>query len=106
MLDFLTNVVSNHFVQTWLGSICVHLLSLYSDDFKGTKPFLQKMFPDKSSTFYFRVDFFILPLIGSFLAYIVLDPISLKTCVFAGLSWSGTIMALLKKEKKNNSLKG
>ena len=79
---------------------------MYSDDFKGTKPFLEKMFPNKSTTFYFRLDFVILPLIGSLLAFVLLDPMNLKTSIFAGLSWSGTIIALLRKpnNKINNDI--
>jgi hypothetical protein len=85
-----------------MGAICAHILSLYSDEFKGTIPFLKKMFPKRSSTFYFRLDFLVLPLIGALLAFVLLDPISLKSSIFAGLSWSGTLIALLKKN--NNQI--
>ena len=57
------------------------------------------MFPKKSNTFYFRLDFFVLPLIGTLLAFVLLDPVSLKSSIFAGLSWSGTLIALLKRNK-------
>lgn len=88
--------------QTWLGAVCAHLLSLYSDDFKGTIPFVKKLLPKKSDTFYFRIDFLILPVIGALLAYVLLEPTSLKTSIFAGLSWSGTLIAMLKRN--NNKI--
>lgn len=39
----------------WFGAICGHILSLYSDDFKGCQPFLRKMFPNKKDTFRFYI---------------------------------------------------
>ncbi len=87
--------------QTWIGALCTHLLSLYNDDFKGTIPFIQKLLPNKSESFYIRIDFLILPIIGSLLAYVLLDPSSLKSSIFAGISWSGTLLAMLKRNNKN-----
>ncbi|MEB3800748.1 hypothetical protein INQ45_06595 [Flavobacterium columnare] len=95
--ELISNILGNVFFQTWLGAVCAHLLSLYSDEFKGTIPFVKKLIPNKSETFYFRIDFLILPLIGALLAYVLLDPASLKASIFAGLSWSGTLIAMLKK---------
>lgn len=88
-------------LQTWIGALCTHLLSLYNDDFKGTIPFIKKLIPSKSEAFYIRVDFFILPIIGALLAYVLLDPTSLKSSIFAGISWSGTLLAMLKRTNKN-----
>ncbi|HCW08855.1 MAG TPA: hypothetical protein DGG95_15980 [Cytophagales bacterium] len=90
------------FFKTWLGAICAHILSLYSEEFKGTIPFFKQMFPKRSPVFYFRLDFLVLPLIGALLAFVLLDPVSLKSSIFAGLSWSGTLIALLKKS--NNKI--
>jgi len=86
--------------QIWLGTICTHLLSLYDVDFKGTIPFLKKLIPSKSEAFYFRIDFVILPIIGALLAYVLLEPTSLKSSFFAGISWSGALMAILRKNNK------
>jgi hypothetical protein len=97
VLDAIALVFGSTFFKTWMGAICAHILSLYSDEFKGTIPFLQKIFPNKSTTFYFRLDFVVLPLIGALLAFVLLDPVSLKSSIFAGLSWSGTLIALLKR---------
>lgn len=90
------------FFQTWLGALCTHLLSLYSDDFNGTITFIKKLIPNKSDAFYFRIDFVILPIIGALLAYVLLEPSSLKSSIFAGISWSGTLIAILRKN--NNKI--
>jgi len=101
-LEILIIVFGSVFFKTWIGAVCAHILSLYSEEFKGTIPFLSKMFPNRSETFYFRMDFLVLPLIGALLAFVLLDPISLKSSIFAGLSWSGTLIALLKRS--NNQI--
>ncbi len=93
----LSTVFNSIFFQTWLGAICAHILSLYSSSFKGTIPFLKNLFPERSKLFYFRLDFLVLPIIGALLAYVLLDPVGLKSSIFAGLSWSGTLIALLKR---------
>ena len=100
-MQLLIEIFGNIFIQTWLGALCGHLLSLYSDDFKGTVPFIKKLIPNKSDTLYFRIDFIILPLIGALMAFVLLDPATLKSSIFAGLSWSGTLMAMLKRNQKN-----
>lgn len=97
-IELTRNIVTSTFFHTWLGAICAHILSLYSDEFKGTVPFLSKMFPNKSDTFYFRIDFLVLPCIGALIAFYFLEPVSLKSSLFAGLSWSGTLIALLKRK--------
>lgn len=104
-MEILITIFGSIFFKTWLGAVCAHILSLYSDEFKGTIPFLEKMFPKKSATFYFRLDFLFLPLIGALLAYVLLDPISLKSSIFAGLSWSGTLIALLKRNNNQTTEK-
>lgn len=91
---FLPSIIS------WFGAICGHILSLYSDDFKGSQPFLKKMFPNKKETFYVRIDFILLPIIGAVLSMVLLEPTNIKSALFAGLSWSGALMAVLRQ--KNN----
>lgn len=89
------DVVTNPCALAWFGAVCGHILSLYSKDFKGTQPFLKKMFPGKQDPFYARFDFLLLPIIGTVLSVVLLEPNNLKSAVFAGLSWSGTLVALL-----------
>lgn len=88
------------YILSWFGAICGHMLSLYSDEFKGCQPFLRKMFPNKKDTFYVRMDFILLPIIGTVLSITLLEPTNIKSAVFAGLSWSGTLVALLNNKKQ------
>lgn len=81
----------------YAGSVCTQLLSL--SEFKGTMPFFENFFPGKSVEFYYRLNFVILPVVGTFLAYILLEPKGVYQSVFAGLSWSGSLIALLRKPK-------
>ena len=86
----------------YVGSICAHLLSLNAEGFKGTIPFMKRFFPSKSETFYFRIDSVVLPVIGALLACILLEPKGLKAAVFAGMSWSGALIAFLKRNNKTD----
>lgn len=97
------SILSTTFLQIWLGAICAHMLSLNSPELTGTVQFMKRFLPSKSDTFYFRFDFVVLPLIGALLADVLLDPASLKASIFAGISWSGTLMAFLKTQKNNNN---
>ena len=85
---------------TWIGAICGHVLSVYAKDFEGTIPFLKQIFPIKKKAFYARLNFLLLPIIGTLLAMIILEPTNLKSCIGAGLSWSGSINLFLKKTKE------
>jgi hypothetical protein len=96
MSEYVQLIIKNSLFLTYMGAICGHILSLYGKDFSGTMPFLQKLVPNRSDTFYFRIDFIILPIIGTLLAFMLLDPNNVKSSLFAGLSWSGTMTALLK----------
>lgn len=86
---------------TYFGALCGHILSIYSSEFKGSIPFLEKIFPNKTPVFYFRVDFMIMPIMGALLAFFLLEPDDIKASLFAGLSWSGTMMAILKRNSGN-----
>lgn len=97
-MEIFSDIIGNIFFLTWVGALCGHILSLYANDFLGTKPFLERILPNKSDTFYYRMDFIILPLIGTILAYVLLDPDNVKSSIFSGLSWSGTLVALLQKK--------
>lgn len=101
------DIITHPFFLAWFGAISGHLLSLYSKDFQGTQPFLRKMFPDKQESFYVRADFILLPIIGTVLSITLLEPTNMKSAVFAGLSWSGSLVALLndKKEKVEKKVK-
>jgi hypothetical protein len=101
-MNLVTKILESVYFQAWIGALCSHMLSLNIKEFQGTIPFLKKLFPLKSDTFYFRMDFLVLPLIGALLASVLLDPIGFKSSLFAGISWSGTLIALLKRN--NNQI--
>lgn len=100
--QIILDIMTNPGTLAWFGAICGHILSLYSNDFKGTQPFLKKMFPNKREQFYVRIDFLLLPIIGAILSVVLLEPDNLKSAVFAGLSWSGTLVALLNNKKEKD----
>lgn len=93
------DIITCPFVLSWFGAICGHMLSLYSDDFRGCQPFLRRMFPEKNEKFYVRLDFLLLPIIGAILSTTMLEPDNLKSAIFAGLTWSGTLTTLLNLKK-------
>jgi len=82
---------------TWIGANIGHILSLYDTTFKGTTAFVEGIIPGRTATFYKRIDFIFLPVIGAILASYLIDPKTIPNSIFAGISWSGTIMALLKR---------
>lgn len=82
---------------TWLGALFGHMLSLYDTSFKGCRSFLSRVVPERKDVFYDRLELLLLPAIGSVLAYLLLDPTNIKSATFAGLTWSGTLIALLKR---------
>lgn len=90
-------LITDPFIVSWFGAICGHILSLYSNEFEGSQPFLRKLMPDRSDAFYCRVDFVLLPLIGAALSVALINPSSIQSAMVSGLTWSGTLMAMLKR---------
>ena len=90
-------LITSPFFLAYLGAICAHILSLYGDNFNGTVPFLKKIIPKKSDTFHNRIDFLVLPFIGALLAVFLIQPTGLQPSFFAGLGWSGSLMAMLRR---------
>lgn len=82
---------------TWLGALFGHILSLYDTSFHGCRSFVSRIIPNKKDVFYERIDLILLPIVGCLLAYLLLDPSNIKSATFAGLTWSGTLIALLKQ---------
>lgn len=84
----------------WIGAFCTHILSFYRGDFKGTIPFLEKLIPGKSEAFYFRFDLIILPILGTILALVLIQPDNIKASIFTGMTWNGSMSALLTQSYK------
>lgn len=106
MIESISCFFENHpwvglLLCTWMGAMFGHMLSLYDTSFKGCKSFLSRVIPGKRDVFYDRLELFLLPIIGCILAYLLLDPSNMRSATFSGLTWSGSLVALLKR----NSIK-
>lgn len=88
------------FLCIYVGAIVAHILTVYADNFKGLKPFLTKIFPNKPDVFYDRLDLVFLPVIGSLLAFVLISPVDFKSAISSGLSWTGTVFTMLQLGKK------
>lgn len=85
-----------------IGAGSYHGLSIYDKEFKGIHFIMEKLFPNREELFYDRIDFILLPIIGCILAFIIIEPSNFKTAFFAGLTWSGTLVAILRQKGGNN----
>lgn len=81
------------FMMTLAGAIISQMLSLHKN-LEGCTPFLKRACPKKSNRWYFLANSIILPLVGSVLAFVILEPESVKTSLCAGLTWCGTLQTL------------
>jgi hypothetical protein len=81
----------------YIGALILHIFSMYDKNFHGTEEFLTGILPNKSKAFYKRVDFICLPIIGTIIAIVLMSPKGPVAGMFSGLSWSGTLVAFLKR---------
>lgn len=81
------------FIATLVGAFISQLLSLHKD-LKGCQPFLKMAFPKKSKRWYYISNSLLLPVIGSILAFVILEPDNVKASLCAGLTWCGTLQTL------------
>ncbi len=88
-------------IETWIGAIIAHMLTVYGKDFKGAIPFLTQLVPGKTPAFYFRLNFILLPIIGTVIAMITMEPDGWRNCIFAGLSWEGSLNLIIHKSEKS-----
>lgn len=96
LIEYLYNSpIIGYFLMTWIGAICCHILSQYPNEFKGCLPFLKKMFPDWKDQYYNWIEFLILPLMGAIIALMTLEPSNFKCAFWAGISWVGTMDAII-----------
>lgn len=81
------------FFVTFVGALITEMLSLYADT-QGVKPFLRKINPGKSKHWYVVANAILLPIIGTILSFVILEPDSVKTSLCAGLTWCGSLQSL------------
>lgn len=89
-----------YFIMTLTGAIITQLFS-FNVKTVGATPFLKQYCPNKSDTWYFRANSIVLVLAGTLLSFIILEPDSVKTSLFAGLTWCGTLQSLGLVKKKD-----
>lgn len=104
-MEIFLSIIKHELFLTWIGATFGHILSFYKPEFKRTIPFFEKLIPDKNESFYFRLDFIILPLMGALLGFSLLTPIGPQASIFAGLTWSGSLLALLKTDNSKPIVK-
>lgn len=81
------------FCVTLFGAAITQLLS-FKLDTVGAIPFLKKFWPNKTDLWYYRWNCIILVVVGSLLAFIILEPDTLKASLCAGLTWCGTLQSI------------
>lgn len=81
------------------------MLSYSPKGFKGTIPFFKQCFPGKSKKYYYRINFFLIVIIGTFFGYLLSQPETPAACIFAGLTWTGSIQAILHTTSKEENQK-
>lgn len=79
------------------------MLSFTPKGFKGTIPFLKQCFPGWSKKCYYRINFFLIIIIGTFFGYLMSQPETPISCIIAGLTWTGSIQAILHTSSKEEN---
>ena len=82
------------YVVTLFGAAVVNVLKL-RHDFEGSVAFFKKIFPGKSETFYSRLDFVVVSLVGSIIGMIVFQPSNAIQALSAGFGWVSSLNVLL-----------
>lgn len=89
------------FFLTFIGATITQVLS-FNIGTVGATTFLQMWFKEKSDIWYARRNCILLVLVGTILSFIILEPNSAKTSLFAGLTWCGTLQSLGQTIKSDN----
>jgi len=103
MEEQLRYLLNHFFITTYIAAICGQMFSLKAPKLAETKTFLENFFPKKSETFYFRLNFLLVPIIGAFLGVIFFEPSNLKVSISAGLCWNTTLIAFLGKASQDKN---
>lgn len=78
---------------TFIGAAITQMLSFNLKTVGATR-FLRMWFNNKSEAWYARTNCVVLILVGTVLSFVILEPDSTKTSLFAGLTWCGTLQSL------------
>jgi len=82
------------YLVTLFGAIAMYVFGLQKG-IEGSITFLRRVLPGKSETFYHRVDFALVSLLGSFIGLIVFTPTNAFQALAAGCGWVGALTMLL-----------
>jgi len=88
-----------YYLCTVLGVAATHLFSMHRG-FKGSIPFLKRVFPGHHDVFYRRLDFLLVVLFGSLIGTILFAPSNMHTAFAAGVGWDGAFNTLINHLKK------
>lgn len=90
-----------YFFLTLVGATMTQVMSLKMGTV-GTRPFLEMWWPKKSDVWYSRMNCLLLIILGTILSFVILEPDSAKSSLFAGLTWCGTLQSLGLLSKKQD----
>ena len=84
---------------TLLGCITAYVFS-EQKGIKSSQKFLAKFFPQRSPTFYFRVDFVVSALIGTAIGIILYSPTTGYQALAAGVGWTAAFNIVKAEARK------
>ena len=85
------------FIFIFAGSCLAQVFFRNKDLEDKLVTFYKKFHPNVNMSTFSKVEYFILPIIGAFVAYKVHSPETLFTQIAAGFSWSAALEAFLNK---------
>ena len=85
-----------------LGAMLMYLFAS-SRGLESTVPRLRQLLPGKSDTFYYRMDFCLVILIGSAVGYIFFEPKQSIQALAAGCGWVGALNVLLQQKPREQT---
>lgn len=87
---------------TLLGCVTAFVFSEQKGIRSSTK-FLRGMFPHKSATFYFRIDFLLSVIIGTCIGIILYSPHTEYQALAAGIGWTAAFSILKSEQARMNA---
>ena len=88
------------YLITFLGAVAVQIFTLFNKNFNGSIVFLKQFFPDRSNTFYTRVNFCICTFIGSIIGFTFFNPQSCTEALASGFGWQGAMTVMMNRGRK------
>lgn len=89
------------FVLILIGAYISQVLFLEKNSMKSLEYVLKKFFPKRDETFRFRVEFVVVPILGSIVILFVIKPADIQASFISGLTWWSTVQALVPAKDKN-----